>query len=328
MRFSPTFCPQSWRGVAARTCAAGLCLAAFAGAARGADAPLRVTRKGGVLTVSAGAQPVFEYQSETSPKKPYVRRLYTPSGVQVLRDAPADHLHHHALMFALAADAVDFWAEGQGTGLQRQKSLAIVEVNPEKAPGRAGLRQDIDWIDPGTDKALVEERRTVLVLAGSGGPATLLSWRSQLQVPAGKGATKLTGSHYFGLGMRFVESMDQNGRFYNSERAEGEIVRGSERLTPARWMAYAAAAEGHRVTIAVFDHPGNLRHPARMFTMTPPFAYLAATLNLWKEPWELTASRALDLRYGVALWDGETDPAGIESMYRQWVKMAAGGIDR
>jgi hypothetical protein len=328
MRFSPNFYPRDRCRVAVGACAAVLSLAALTCAAQAADAPIRIARKGSILAVSAGPQPIFEYQCEPSPKKPFVRKLYSPAGVQVLRDAPADHLHHHALMFALAADAVDFWAEGQESGLQRQKSLAIIEGNPGKSPARAGLRQDIEWIEPGTDKALLEERRTVLALAGPGGPATLLSWRSQLQVPSGKGATKLTGSHYFGLGLRFVESMDQGGRFYNSEGAEGEIVRGSERLTPARWMAYAASAEGRRITVAVFDHPGNLRHPSRMFTMAPPFAYLAATLNLWKEPWELNASRTLDLRYGVAVWDNETDPSGIESLYRQWVKLAAAGMDR
>jgi hypothetical protein len=122
--------------------------------------------------------------------------------------------------------------------------------------------------------------------------------------------------------------MDRGGRFFNSERAEGEIVRGSERLTPARWAAYAAVADGGPVTVAVFDHPGNPRHPARMFTMTPPFAYLAATLNLWREPWELSGGRAMDLRYGVAIWDGETDPAGVEAVYRRWVRMTASGSDR
>jgi hypothetical protein len=71
---------------------------------------------------------------------------------------------------------------------------------------------------------------------------------------------------------------------------------------------------------AVFDHPSNPRHPARIFTMTPPFAYIAATLNLWKEPMTLKAGGVLELNYGVALWGGEAQPAGIERLYRLWVQ--------
>ncbi len=53
--------------------------------------------------------------------------------------------------------------------------------------------------------------------------------------------------------------------------------------------------------------------------MTPPFAYLAATLNLWKDPMTLTAGQDLLLNYGVALWDGEAKRDEIESLYRLWV---------
>ena len=42
-----------------------------------------------------------------------------------------------------------------------------------------------------------------------------------------------------------------------------------------------------------------------MFRMLDPFAYLSATLNLYKEPLEIVAGKPLELAYGVALWDGE-----------------------
>jgi hypothetical protein len=71
---------------------------------------------------------------------------------------------------------------------------------------------------------------------------------------------------------------------------------------------------------AVFDHPSNPRHPAGMFTMTPPFACTAATLNLWKEPMTLKAGVVLELNYGVALWDGEAQHAGIDRLYRLWAQ--------
>ena len=41
------------------------------------------------------------------------------------------------------------------------------------------------------------------------------------------------------------------------------------------------------MTVAMFDHPTNVRHPANWFTMTEPFAYLCATLGLQHETLKL-----------------------------------------
>ena len=141
---------------------------------------------------------------------------------------------------------------------------------------------------------------------------------SKLSPAEGLDAVKLGGHHYYGLGMRFLKSMDGGGRFFNASKQPGNVVNGSERLVAARWCAYTARADGKPVTVAIFDHPSNPRHPNKMFTMTPPFAYLSATLNLWKEPLLLKAGAKLKLSYAVAAWDGETSAAEIESLYEKW----------
>jgi Methane oxygenase PmoA len=122
--------------------------------------------------------------------------------------------------------------------------------------------------------------------------------------------------------MRFIESMDSGGRFFNADDKLGEIVRGDERLTAVKWCAYTAKADGKPVTVAVFDHPENFRYPARMFTMTQHFAYLSATRNEWKEPITVKAGKPLDLRFGVAVWDGEVDKKTVEKLYQRWLKLS------
>ena len=52
--------------------------------------------------------------------------------------------------------------------------------------------------------------------------------------------------------------------------------------------------------------------------MSRPFAYLSATLNLWKEPLVLKAGEKLKLSYAVAVWDGETPAEQVESLYQKW----------
>ena len=125
--------------------------------------------------------------------------------------------------------------------------------------------------------------------------------------------------------MRFLASMDNDGRFFNADDKPGEVVRGDERLTSTRWCALTAKADGKPVTVAIFDPPANLRHPATMFTMSKPFAYLSATMNEWKEPVTVQADKPLNLCYGVALWDGEVDKATVEKLYQRWLKL---GEDR
>ena len=61
--------------------------------------------------------------------------------------------------------------------------------------------------------------------------------------------------------------------------------------------------------------------------MNVPFAYLSATLDLDKENGlskeALTISRdkPLEVKYGVAAWDGEVDKAEIERAYQTWLQL-------
>jgi hypothetical protein len=261
-------------------------------------------------TVEQDGRVVFAYRHAAAPKKPYIKELFTPAGVQVLRDAPADHLHHHGAMFAVAADGVSFWAEDAKGGMQR--------TSKEVAPSGAELQHGLEWIAPDAKTPTLVERRTLTAHAEPN--VALLTWRTVLS-PAGDQPVRLTGSHYYGLGIRFVQSMDEDGAFLAADESDREHVRGSEHLTRSKWMAYTAKADGKRVTVAVFDHPKNPRRPARMFSMTDPFAYLGATLNLWKEPLELKPGEELDLRYGLAAWDGPTDAKTIDALYRKWTEL-------
>lgn len=294
------------------------CLTLFAEEA--ASVRLDIVQDGSAVTVAAGKTPLFEYRAVESPNKPYVRQLFTPGGVQLLRDSPADHKHHHALMFAIAANGVDFWSETKGCGVEKHRETEGLKATETNGLAKAGFAEKLDWLDPKTEKPILNERRQIAAYRAAELPATLLTWRTRLTPAEGRESVKLTGSHYFGLGLRFVTSMDESGEFLYSEEQPGEVVRGSERVTAARWCAYTSQVDGKPVTVAVFDHPKNPRHPAKMFTMRP-FAYLGATLNLWKEPMELKAGKTLDVRYGVAAWDGRQDAAVIERVYRKWVAL-------
>ncbi len=281
--------------------------------------PLRVTVDSTTVSIYAGERPILHYQSTMKPSKVYIRELFTPSGVNILRDSPADHPHHHGLMYAIAADGIDFWSENSNCGQQQPVALSDVLVCPDKNVSKAGFTQEIDWIAPDGDKKLVEHR-TIEVVQFKELDVSLVTWRSRFQTPADKREVELSGSHYFGLGMRFVKSMDRVGTHFNADGKNGTIVRGDERVTLTKWMAYTAPVDGRAVTVAMFDHPDNARS-AHFFTMLSRFNYISATLNLWKEPMTIKAAEPLSLCYGVAVWDGKVDREEIEAAYRQWIRL-------
>ncbi len=285
-------------------------------------AELQMKQESNTVSVFDGNRLVLRYRYADVAKKPYVDQLFTPTGVQILRDSPDDHKHHHALMYALAVDGVNFWEEHEAnSGRELHKTFPEIKATTVNMLGDARLVEELEWIGPNSEKPLMIERRAIDMFQSDDLDATLIQWRCCLQTPPGKDSAVITGHHYYGLGMRFLVSMDKGGRFFNADDNPGENVNG-QRLTPVKWCAYTAKADGRPVTVAIFDHPANLRHPNKMFSMTAPFAYLSATLNAWKEPITLKAGQPLKLCYGVALWDGEIDKTKVEKLYQRWLTLA------
>ena len=248
------------------------------------------------------------YRFGNVPFKPYIDELRTPSGKNILRDAPWDYLHHHALMYALRVGDYSFWGEAADNGKQ---------ITIQFRSGSNFVESELDWNTPDSNTVLNEVRR---ITVDQGDNVTLLDWQSALTPTID---TVLGGDHYYGLGMRFLEEMDNDGRFFSDAGAhDREIVRGDERLTRCRWMAYTAKVDGQPVTVALFDHPSN-PIPMTAFTMGDaggPFAYLSATMNLHREPVELKAGETFAIKYRVAVWDGEISPETVEGKYREFVR--------
>ena len=304
------------RGFAWGRCGWLVALAVLAGAVPAfGQQPLTVAEKQGVVLVQSGDRVLLEYQAAANPRKPYVKQWATPSGVNVLRDSPLDHKHHHGLMFAVAVDGVDFWSETAACGRQLGRPSGKVNVLSPQGAAWAAFSQAIDWKDARGEKTLLEEKRTIQVDPRPDATASLITWSCRLAAPPGKDVVTLSGSPYFGLGMRFLVSMDTGGQFSNAEGKTG--VKGTN-AARSRWCAYTANADGKPVTVAMFDDRANPRHPATWFTMEK-FAYVSATLNLKQQALRVESGKPLELRYGVALWDGKVEKARIDQLYQRWL---------
>ncbi|MDR0870669.1 MAG: PmoA family protein [Planctomycetaceae bacterium] len=255
-------------------------------------------------------QTFAEYKYIGVPFKPYIATLRTPAGRNVLRDAPHDHLHHHALMFALAVNGCNFWEE---YGKPGKEITTAFKAEP------ASLQTELDWATPESKTVLKEKRR---ISVAKKPEVVLLDWQSALSAPDSETVhLDKSNHHYFGLGIRFDQTMDKGGRFFNDTgKQDGDIVRGDERLTPCRWTAYTAKLQDKPVTVAVFGHPKN-PVPTMAFTMGDAgksFAYLGITLNLHRKPVDVEPGKVLTFNYRVAVWEGEVSAETVEKEYQNY----------
>ncbi|MDR2344623.1 MAG: PmoA family protein [Planctomycetaceae bacterium] len=269
------------------------------------------------IFLKSGNQILADYRFGEVPYKPYIEKLRTPSGDNILRDAPYDHLHHHGLMFAIAVNGCNFWEEHT----QRRGKQITVSINPQGGAETSSLESELDWKNS-ESKTLIRENRKISVLTGEN--VTLLDWQTTLKSDERGANLDKSNHHYFGIGLRFDQTMDKSGRFFSDSEKNKvtERLRIDERLTLCRWMAYTAKLNGKPVTVAVLGHPSN-PIPTTAFTMGDTgksFAYLGITLNLHRQPFEMKPNSSLTFRYRVAVWDGEVTPATIEKTYSNFIK--------
>ena len=255
------------------------------------------------------------WQKTPNPNKPYLAQLYAPGEkpVPLLDDSPPDHFHHHALMFAIGVDGTDFWAEKGIANAGRQEVAESVA-----APTGDGFTQNLRWLATDGTRLLDESRRVRVRATGKDADAVhWLDWECTLTPAAGRDAVRLSGAHYFGLGMRFLPAWSRKGEFIWQDTAGQTVVRGDEKLTPGGWCAARCAIDNRPVTVLMIDHPANPR-PAQWFTMSDPFCYLSAALNLEKDPAKLKAGGKWTLRYGFAVLSTPADAARLSKLAVDW----------
>lgn len=282
---------------------------AAAAVASAADAPPTIP-----LSAPDGPQ-VALWQKSANPNKPYIAQLFAPGEkpIPLIDDSPPDHFHHHGLMFAIGVDGTDFWSE-KGVNNAGREDVA----ESDATPNGDGFTQRLKWLATDGTKLLDETRRVRVRANGKGAEAVnWLDWESVLTPAAGRDAVRLTGSHYFGLGMRFLPAWSNKGQFVFANTTGQTVVRGDERLTPGPWAAVRCEIDGRPVTVLMIEHPDNSR-ATKWFTMGTPFCYLSAALGLETTPAQLKAGERWTLRYGLAVVTGPADAARLTELADEW----------
>ena len=279
-------------------------------------------------TISYQGKPLLVYSFDPQKFKPYVKELSTIKGDNILRDAPFDHLHHHALMYAIKVNGINFWEETSGNGVQKPVQtpgpvLGFVESGGRQLP-QAKISQVLHWVAPqdaflpnSAPVALLSEHRTLVLTVDEEHQEVALEWKSQFEVGPKTNVVTLTGANYHGLGMRFLQQLDPLA-VHLVAGLRPDLANNRQDLSPAPWAAVSFNVPGHPATVALAGHPGNSRGNATYFSMLTPFAYLSATQALDKEPLVYRAGDKWELSYLVLLYPQAQPPGGLAQRVDRW----------
>jgi hypothetical protein len=295
--------------------------AAWAGPAQVAETPAG-------WQVTWNGSPVLTYRSSADLPKPFVHPLFTPAGNLVTLASPPDHIHHRGLMFAwgnvIPAGSPEgyhlvFWGEeGDASGLGHIVAAPGTKPEVEVDGGAVSIDTRNEWRRNSDNLLVLRERSEIRVFGPYQGRAYLLSWITE-QTPLmdiAIGPTPGRDVSYYGLGLRTPHDMDRGDAINSNGKLGINACYGDT----ADWCAYGSDVAPAR-GFAMFDHPGNPRHPTGWFVMND-FGYMTASLPA-REPFSLKAGETLRLEYGVLAFDGNLDAQFIQGAYDWWKVLTA-----
>jgi hypothetical protein len=276
-------------------------------------------------TISYEGKPAMVYEFDPQKYKPYVKELNSIAGYGVLRDSPFDHLHHHALMYGIKVNGVNFWEETAGCGVQKVVEAPAPELS-QNAAGvpQARVVQVLYWLAPEeaflpitNAPMLLIERRTLTLTVNPQTRETALHWKSEFEVGTKTNVVTLTGANYHGLGMRFLQELDPLAIHFTPD-GKPELGGGKQDVSAHAWEAVSFDRPGKPATLALFGDPGNARGNARYFAMKTPFAYVSAIQGLHEEPLVYRRGERFELNYLVTLYPELKTTEALAERGRQW----------
>lgn len=296
---------------------------ALSGAVHGAGVEVRKESDRVVITVDG--EPLTELRFADGPK-PYWYPLLAPGGVPVTRHYPMrkdvadedkDHPHHRSLWFAHGdVNGTDFWAEGPSRGRIVQEQILEATGGAESGTVRTANR----W-ETAAGQVLLTDETSLRVYRHEGG--RLFDYAITLK--AGGSAVTFGDTKEGTMAVRLAESMRLKPNEHHARDPVGSILQstgvrdGATWGKRASWTAYSGPVQGKPMTVVIFDHPGNPRHPTwwhvrdyGLFAANPFGIHdfekkPAGTGDLTLKPGESVA-----FRYRFLIQPGTPDPAKLQ----------------
>lgn len=267
---------------------------------------------------------LFSEYRTTDAQRPYMYPITGPSGANLARPYPMekggaeDHPHHRSMWFTHGGvNGVDFWGNGEKNGTI--KHTGFDQIKAEGAVGSFVAKSY--WVLPNGTLVMSDER-TIRVEALPDGGA-IVDWTIKLIASAGEVTFNDTKEGSFALrlcpSLSIKESKDAH--ITTSEGITDKKAWG----TRAKWVTYHGPdPKGNPVSVTIFDHPQNLRHPtywhARdygLFAANPFGLHDFEKLdNKTLGNHVLPKGQAMTQRYRVLIEEGAPDQAKLAARFQ------------
>jgi len=307
-----------------------------------AIAAVEVKEEADRVRVEIDGQLFTEYHF-TGARRPYLYPVIGPTGAGMTRNWPlkegvpgedTDHPHHKGLWFGhRSVNGAGFWED---SGKPDAKLGQIVHDGFVKVQGgsdKGVIRAKNKWVIDGSGELVCTDERTITIHQVKEG--RVLDF--DITITAGDKEVVFGDDKDGTMAIRVAETMRVEKAKAKGEKkasaGEGHIVTSAGKRdvddwgTRADWCDYFGPVEGKTAGVAIFDHPGNPRHPTWWHVRT--YGLFAANpfgqAQFEKLPdknageFKIEPGKSATFRYRFYFHEGDTDQAKVADHYRDYI---------
>jgi hypothetical protein len=266
----------------------------------------------------------------SSTRKPHLHPLRTADGTIITRSWPMenvegetkDHPHHEGVWFTHGdVNGFDLWANSKDSP-KHGRVVVDGNVKVQEGKNQGTITASYKWLDPkGTP--LLRERRTMTF--HSDPKNRVIDF--DIQLTALDQPVKLGDTKEGTFAIRLVDALTE-------KKGSGVMVNAAGAKTmqevwgkPSPWVDYSGTVNGKAVGVAIFDHPGNPKHPTTwhardygLFAANPFGDHDFYRDEARDGSITIQPGKSLQFRYRVVVHPGRTDAAAIEKLYAAFKK--------
>ncbi len=240
-----------------------------------------------------------------------------------------DHKHHRSLWYSHGdVNGVDFWAESPKSGSIVHDRF--IEIRSDADSGE--IRSANNWVAPDGTIVCTDERTFRVYRRPSN--ERLIDF--EVTIFAGDEPLVLGDTKEGSMALRLSETMRLKPNEFNVGKPVGTIVQSSGHRNNdtwgkrAAWCDYYGLVEGKTLGVAIFDHPGNPRHPT--WWHVRDYGLFAANpfgLHHFEKKPEGTgnltvpAGQSVTFRYRIYMHEGDELQADVAGRYEVYVSGVA-----
>jgi len=253
----------------------------------------------------------------------YIHPLFTPSGKNLTRIQPPDHLHHYGLWNAWTKTIfqnkpVDFWNLGQKTG--RVEFIKIIDIEEDAAYSSITALHHHYALDNELNKTVALVETLEIKNYKTNDQYFIIDYTSTFNCPD-EGGLLLEEYRYGGFVFRGAENWNPNTVDLITSEGKDQSNSDGER---ARWCM-VSEKQSNQAGILLMSHPQNHNHPEPLRTwnnegnngISNIFINFCPIRN---QSWKMEKDQSYTLKYRIITFDTKPNSPTIEEWWRNFAQ--------